>query len=126
MNTDIPILRCGFALMVLLMGGRAGAEVPANQRQEVAHLLAVVANTPCRIIRNGEAHGGAEAVAHIKRKYAYYRDEITNTEDFIDYAATKSSLSGRPYRIRCAGRPERTTGAWLMQVLKRYREKSPQ
>jgi hypothetical protein len=45
--------------------------------------------------------------------------------DFIEEAATKSSMSGRPYLMRCAGGAPVTTNQWLREALERYRRCTP-
>jgi hypothetical protein len=53
-------------------------------------------------------------------KYDYARKWISSTEDFIEYTATKSSMSGKLYHVICQG--ERIpSGAWLETELQRYR-----
>ncbi|GJM08807.1 MAG: hypothetical protein DHS20C11_10830 [Lysobacteraceae bacterium] len=69
--------------------------------QEIAHLLHYVANTSCLYDRNGKHHEGAKARSHIERKYRYFADQIESTEDFIRLAASKSTVSGKPYRVIC-------------------------
>jgi hypothetical protein len=58
---------------------------------------------------------------HIQKKYNYVKRRIATTEDFIKHIASKSSLSGRQYRIRC-GNQEMSTAKWLSAELKRFRE----
>ena len=41
---------------------------------------------------------------------------IDTSEDFIKYAASQSSFTGRPYRVRC-GTSDETTASWLTQAL---------
>jgi len=42
-----------------------------------------------------------EAVAHIQRKYDYYRDNINSAENFIRLSASKSTVTRRAYTIEC-------------------------
>jgi hypothetical protein len=108
-------------LVLLLAAGAVRADVPEAQRHEVQHLLDFVAASPCTLIRNGSRHDAAEAVAHMRRKYAYFRDEIHTTEEFIAYAASRSTLSGRPYTVECPGRETIRSSQWLLRELRRYR-----
>ncbi|MBL0715276.1 MAG: DUF5329 domain-containing protein [Desulfosarcina sp.] len=97
----------------------------ANQEQtgrEIQHLIAYIAGSDCRFIRNGKAYGGDEARKHIQKKYEYARRRIKTTEDFIRYAATQSSMSGEPYRIRC-GDQTVLCADWLWAELERFRQK---
>jgi len=97
------------------------ADVPQSQRDEVEHLIYFVRDSGCLIERNGVKHSGAKAVEHIRTKYAYFRDTIKNTEDFIDYSASKSTTSGKPYLVYCPGMKEIPAGEWLYKELKAFR-----
>lgn len=73
------------------------------------------------IERNGKRHSSAEALAHIKKKYDYFRDRIRTTEDFILLSASKSTMSGKSYTVSCDGLEHIQTRDWLMQELNEYR-----
>ena len=64
-----------------------------------------------------------EARSHIERKYNYIRKRISSTEQFIRYAATESSMSGRKYHAVCNGNTI-TSQEWLTRELKRYRQQN--
>ncbi len=102
----------------------AGASHAATPSVEIDHLLGFIAASPCAFIRNDTAYSGAEAVAHIKDKYAHFRDRIATAEDFIDLAASKSLMSGQPYLVRCGAAPE-LAGDWLRQELAAFRRQQP-
>lgn len=117
-------LRYLIAPILLSISLALRADVPAAQKEEVEYLLRFVELTDCTIIRNGTRHDGGEAVAHILKKYDYFRDRIDSTEAFIDYAASRSTLSGRSYRVECPGKAPRPTRQWLLEALQAYREQS--
>ena len=108
-------------LLCLFINIIAFADVPSNQVKEVNHLLAFVKNSGCIINRNGTEHPADKGIEHIKMKYDYFRDEITNTEDFIKYSATKSTMSGEYYTVSCPDKKLINTQDWLMNELKRFR-----
>lgn len=112
--------------MILLISlpqgwGEARADVSASQKPEVKHLFDFISQSGCRMVRNGETHDAPDAVKHIQRKYDYYRSDIKTTEDFIDRAATKSSMSGKRYTVECPGQKTRPTAQWLKEELNRFR-----
>lgn len=72
--------------------------------------------------RNGKKHTGEDAYAHVKKKYEHFRDEITTTEEFIDYSASKSTMSDKYYLNHCPGQQARRSRDWLLEELGRYRE----
>ena len=97
------------------------ADVPESSRPEVQHLLDFLRGSECRMERNGKTHSSEDAYAHVKKKYDYFRDEIGTSEEFIELSATKSTLSGRYYRVLCPGEPPVRTRDWLLEELERYR-----
>jgi hypothetical protein len=111
-------------LLALLIPTVAYADVPDAQRHEVAHLLEFVRTSGCVIDRNGSRHPAREALAHIQQKYDYFRNRIDSTEAFIEYAASRSTVSGQDYRVQCPGRTSITTRAWLGAELARYRRRA--
>jgi len=105
----------------LFLLNTANADVPAGQVKEVDHLLAYVKNSGCVINRNGTDHPAEKGIEHIEMKYDYFRDDIKNTEEFIEYSATKSTMSGDYYMVTCPGREAIRTQNWLMAELKHFR-----
>ena len=93
----------------------------ATTQDEINHLLSYIASTDCKYERNGTMHNGTEAVKHIKKKYNYFYDDITSTEDFIKYSATKSKMSGEFYKIHCLDKDPVKSKDWLLTELKKYR-----
>jgi hypothetical protein len=115
-------------LLALATAGALCASLPAaarqdpHARQEIAHLLDFVGRSGCQFERNGSWHDGAEARAHIERKYRYLlrKQLVGTTEDFIALAASKSSVSGEPYQVKC-GTQQVASGRWMADQLKQLR-----
>jgi Family of unknown function (DUF5329) len=105
----------------LLISNAVNADVPLVQVNEVNHLLDFVKNSGCIINRNGTDYPAEKAIEHIEMKYDYFRNDINNSEDFIEYAATKSTMSGDYYMVTCPGEKTVRTQDWLMNELKRFR-----
>ena len=101
----------------------ASAAPPAIAQTEVNYLLGFIESSGCEFYRNGSWYDSKRAQAHLRDKYQMLAaaDQITTAEDFIEKAATKSSLSGRPYQVRCSGGEAVTSNQWLRDVLTRYR-----
>ena len=110
------------AICIIAFSCSANADIPKEQKIEVDHLLNFVKNSSCQINRNGKYHKGNKAVSHIERKYDYFRDDIGTTEEFIEYSATKSTMSGKFYLVRCGSADAVKTKEWLLKELKRFRE----
>ncbi|WP_016957687.1 DUF5329 family protein [Catenovulum agarivorans] len=108
--------------LILLIGLVTTGNAFADMQAEIDHLLNYVANTNCQYERNGTMHKGEEAVAHIKKKYDYFIDDIESTEDFIKYSATKSKMSGKYYLIHCPEQTPIKSKYWLLAELAKYRK----
>jgi hypothetical protein len=89
---------------------------------EIQHLLTFVQNTDCQYERNGTYHSGKDARAHIQKKYDYYKDSITTTEDFIRLSASKSTMSGKAYQVHCPNKKAITSKQWLLRELNQFRQ----
>ncbi len=102
-----------------------GSPVPASEApREIAALLALLRASPCRFERNGRWYDGEKAAAHLQRKldYAVGRGQaLGSTELFIDMAATRSSFSGRPYRVQCGEAAAMPAATWFRARLRELR-----
>ena len=75
------------------------------------------------MLRNGKAHDAEDAVNHVQRKYDYFRKKISSTEEFIELSASKSTISGREYQVRCGNDEAVSSRDWLMEELAAYRQR---
>jgi hypothetical protein len=100
------------------------AAPPAAARAEIEQLLAFVANSGCKFNRNGTWYPAPEASTHLAKKERYLeeRGQIASAEDFIAKAATKSSMTGKPYTVRCGSEPVIASDEWLTAELRRFRQ----
>ena len=103
------------------VAGAFASEFQAVQVVEINHLIEYVAKSGCTFIRNGKAYTSAEAVAHIKKKYAYFKDAIDSAEKFIEFSATRSTLTGKAYTIKCPGKEVVKSRKWLLEELRGFR-----
>lgn len=101
----------------------ARADPPTNVQVEINFLLGYVEGSGCTFYRNGTWHDSQAAQVHLRDKYKYLaaRNLINTTEDFIERAATESSLSGQPYEVRCNSNATMTSNQWLRDELARFR-----
>jgi hypothetical protein len=121
----VSIKASWWGLVVALSAvGAAQAQTPANTQREIASLLESVGSSGCGFYRNGTWYTAKQAQKHLQMKYAGLSggEGVATTEDFIARIATRSSLSGRSYRIRCAGAVESDTASWFLEQLIRYRK----
>ena len=99
------------------------AEPPAVAQDEINFLLTSLGTSGCEFFRNGSWYDARTAEAHLRDKYARWVaiDHIESAEAFIDQVATRSSLSGRAYAVRCGQLPGTSSSGWLYELLARYR-----
>ena len=109
----------GLLLGLPLMAQAAPSE---KAKAEITGLMDNLAKSGCQFQRNGEWHDAADARAHLQRKYDHLlnKNQVDTSEQFIQRAASKSSLSGRAYRVKCAGK-EQDAAAWFDAQLRRLR-----
>lgn len=111
----------GICVIAIVVDTRVLATPQAAE--EIRGLLDFVEHSPCTFIRNGDEYPGPRARTHLEQKLNYLesKNRVKSAEDFIDLAATKSSMSGRAYEVRCAGSVE-PAGLWLHRELNRQRQ----
>jgi hypothetical protein len=108
----------------LVVAPVALAEPPAIMQQEINYLIRHIGDSGCEFKRNGLWNNNSKtAEAHVRGKYDFLvkLGMIDTTKDFIDKAATESSVSGEPYEIRCGGDLPMPSSVWLRNELARYR-----
>jgi len=98
---------------------------PTVAQAEIAQLRDFVRASACRFVRNGTEYAATQALGHMDMKAERIGRRIQTAEHWIEFVATRSSQSGKAYRIRCAGEPERDAGAWLRAELDRMRANRP-
>lgn len=109
------LLFTGFLLPMLV----EAAELSISSRQEIDLLLEKLGNSSCEFYRNGAWHDSGKAQAHLQRKLAYLIDkhQVGSAEEFIEIGASRSSISGKPYLVRCNKQPEIRSDVWLQKEL---------
>ena len=114
-------------LAALLTAPVAHAAPGPQAQREIAQLISSLDGSPCKFQRNGSWYDGPDARAHLQRKYDYLlkKDKVDSAEQFIERAASQSSMSGKPYRIQCPGQPEQTAADWFGARLQALRQRTP-
>jgi hypothetical protein len=122
-----PPMAAMIVALALLLVPAARAEPPAQVQIEVNFLLGYVDGSGCEFYRNGSWHDAKEAEAHLRDKYKFLvaRNLVNTTEQFIERVATKSSISGEPYGVRCNGGATVASSQWLRDELARFRKSHP-
>lgn len=115
--------RLTFATCLIAFSGLVSAAPSPTAKREIQGLMDALSASSCEFQRNGTWHGREEARKHLQRKYEYLlkRDLADTAELFIERAASKSSLSGRAYQVRCPGQPVQPAAAWFKARLETLR-----
>ena len=106
-----------------LPAGAGAAAVETVTGDEIAALMQVLQQSGCRFQRNGTWYEAPRAASHLQRKYDYLlkRDLVTSAERFIELAGSRSSTSGRAYRVACDGHAEQDAANWFTRQLQQLR-----
>ena len=121
----VCLARAGFAAFLLLCAPvplHATALAP-EQRAEIEALLTFHAAGDCRFYRNGSWYSPAEAKKHLLKKLQYLeeKDVIRNADEFINLAATASSISGKAYLVQCGQASPVASREWFSAQLVKIR-----
>ena len=111
-------------IAVFFCSSSFAADMEADTEKEIVHLFEYLGDSNCEFNRNGTWYNTYKAVKHIEKKYRYYMKKglINSAEQFIDRAASRSSMSGKSYLVRCGDSGPAESSTWLTQELKRFRE----
>jgi hypothetical protein len=115
-----------FLIFILIWVPFVSAETAAgtnNLTETIQYLLDFVNSSECRFYRNNKEHTAGEAAAHMQKKYNHFKKDIKTPEDFIRLTATKSLISGKLYYVKLKDGNTITSEAWLLRVLKNYRQR---
>ncbi|MDI1301203.1 MAG: DUF5329 domain-containing protein [bacterium] len=117
------MIKAIFTLLMLLSGLAFSAEPSPIAKQEIAYLLIYLKDSGCEFNRNGTWYKAEEAANHLNKKYEYLLNKglVSSTEDFVKRAATESSMSGKPYLVKCASNSPVQSGYWFEAALAKHR-----
>jgi uncharacterized protein DUF5329 len=108
-------------LLALNFPLNAGAEPLLAIQMEIDHLLGYVESSRCEFQRNGNWYDSQKALVHLRSKYGFLRNSVSTAEDFIEKAASRSSITGQPYQVRCGRDAPLPSSQWLLDELIRFR-----
>lgn len=116
-------MRATHAALLFLAATAQAAPLPPAARAEVDALLMRLQTSGCEFNRNGSWYAGSDAKAHLLKKLDYLegKDMVQTAEQFIERGASGSSMSGKPYLVRCAGKAPTESAQWLKAELQQVR-----
>ncbi|MSQ21391.1 MAG: hypothetical protein EXR39_18075 [Betaproteobacteria bacterium] len=104
-------------LLAIALSALSATPAQAQAARDIDYLLTRIEQSSCQFVRNSKVHPPSEAALHLRNKRAAASRELT-PEQFIETIASKSSMSGEPYLIRCKGQADEQSGVWLRRALK--------
>lgn len=113
----------GAALLLLIVAASARAD---TMNDEIDFLLTSVGSSDCTFIRNGKSHDAVAAQKHLQMKRERGKRHFSNTDEFIERLASKSSWTGKLYFIQCGNEEQQPAGEWFAELLTKYREPADQ
>jgi hypothetical protein len=124
------ILNAWLIATILFVSPAHAATLPPVARDEIDTLLMRLKTSGCQFKRNGTWHSADEAQVHLQRKLDYLlkRGAVATAEQFIERAATKSSVTGQAYLVKCGNKPSVPSAEWLafqLQVMRAAQADSP-
>ena len=122
-STKVAVVLFCSLLGMLISSVALAADPPPAVQSEVARLFDYIDNSGCRFYRNGSWHDAHQARAHLELKYRYLcrKGQVSCAEDVIERAGSASSMSGKPYQIKCGDAAPVLSGDWLKAELQRLR-----
>jgi len=97
---------------------------PQTEAQKIETLIRAVADLKQAVfIRNGIEHTPKEAADHLSLKWTNAGRRVKTAPQFIQYCASGSSLSGKPYEIRFKDGRTLLARDWFWTELKRMEAK---
>jgi hypothetical protein len=124
---NLLVMRFFLLLLAILLSSTSyAADSKDIMEKEIQHLFDHLENSDCEFNRNGKWYNTEEAVEHINYKYQYLikKGLINSTEQFIDRTASESSMSGKPYVVKCDQSEPIKSSVWFKRELTRFREKT--
>jgi hypothetical protein len=111
-----------FSVLFLLVAGTISCFAQPNiEQKKIDYLIGEIASLhDAKFIRNGSEYDVDQAVEHIRMKRRNAGSRIKTAENFIDYCATASSLSGEKYLIRYKNGKTVEAAIFLREKLRAY------
>ena len=100
-KTHKLILLVFVVILISLVTTESLSESKTDETRQIELLLArVEAMQDVVFIRNGKEYSSKKAADHLRLKWNKAGRHVKTAEDFIDICGSRSSISGKPYKIR--------------------------
>jgi hypothetical protein len=112
--------RIVFVTIIIILPFVFGTQAFADQKSEhakIVYLLKTIGSSDLVFICNGDEYTGEEAMDHLQEKMNAAGGRIFTAEDFINYIASESSMTGIPYYVQLPDGTQIEAGIWLRNKL---------
>jgi hypothetical protein len=89
-----------------------------TEKKKIDFLLSKIESSNLTFIRNGKSYTGKDARNHLQNKIDYAGNRLTTADDFINYIASNSSITGRSYYVKTSDGKKMEARQWLEDTLK--------
>ena len=104
--------------LVFAFTTKAQAQTRLSETQKIERLITAVEELDgARFYRNGNYYNAKQAADHLRMKLTRAGSAVKTAHDFVDKIATKSSMSGEPYKIVLKDGKELTCKEFLITKL---------
>lgn len=107
----LALIASGFSVRAI------AAELNHAESDKIEFLKQQILQSECQFERNGKTYSAETALKHISKKQDFYKKKINSAQDFINYTATKSHLTGKPYYLVCEEQQKKSLSHWLNNKL---------
>ena len=112
-------------LLMFLVVGSAYAQ-DSGEAAKIRYLIESVETLQGAIfIRNGDEYDARKAADHLRLKLKRAGERVKTAEDFIRFCGSKSSVSGKAYRIRFSDGTTLDTETFFRKRLKAFSAGAP-
>jgi len=112
--------RLRWLLVFCLFFASVSYAAPLTEEQKIQAMIHSVEVLPgAHFIRNGNSYDGKAAADHLRSKRNYAGSRIKTAEEFIQGIASRSSMSGLPYKVQFADGHTEDSEVYFHDELKR-------
>lgn len=120
-SISVPLARLLVAVAFFLLWIEPGYGQDSREADKIQYLIASVETLQgASFIRNGKDYDARRAADHLRFKLKAAGDRVKTAEDFIRLCASRSYLSGEPYRIRFSDGKSIEAEIFFRERLKRF------
>ncbi len=116
---------CIFTFLLFVQNINAQESHSSSYTAEIERVINYIQHSDCLFFRNGKTYSSQQAASHLRFKLSRSKGKNLTTEQFIATLASKSSITKKPYHIKCAKQSKTIARQWLLDHLSNFRSQQP-